>query len=360
MTKLTFVCPCYNHEKYVLDFLNSLLKQTDSNWELIIIDDCSLDDSVARIKTIQDDRIRLFQNNFNQGINASFSKGIGIANTELISFVASDDMLYSDYVETMFDMFEQNQEIAACYTPLSHMNLQGKLLSTSTSLPTDKSEMEIFAQMFLNENLLPSPGMVFRKSILAPYLPLNSGMFQYSDYQMHFYLLFKNKIKFLDKALVQYRISPKSACARSPEAILREDIETEELMNTVLHLIGKDKASFLKYFGDYSLINNNEIYEETIPFWFGRLAMASPIAARQKWGLKIIRDFIACEDHMKFLQQYYNFSYKDYLGYASLISASSDQNSQTIQKYKQKIKKLKKIRFMLVIICLIMGVCLCL
>lgn len=38
-SKITFVCPCYNHEKYVKDFLNSLLNQINPNWELIIIDD---------------------------------------------------------------------------------------------------------------------------------------------------------------------------------------------------------------------------------------------------------------------------------------------------------------------------------
>ena len=91
--KITFVCPCYNHENYVSDFLNGLLCQTNPNWELIIIDDCSSDNSVNKIMSVHDKRIHLIQNNYNMGINADVSRGIDLATTEIVSFVASDDVL---------------------------------------------------------------------------------------------------------------------------------------------------------------------------------------------------------------------------------------------------------------------------
>ena len=159
MNKITFVCPCYNHEKYVLDFLNSLLAQTNPNWELLIFDDCSKDETVKAIRSVQDERIHLIQNPYNKGMAYAVSEGIKLAKTEIISFVASDDMLYPEYVETVLDSFEKNPNISAVYTPLNHMNQAGELLETTTKLPTKKTEEEIFANLFIGENLLPSPGM---------------------------------------------------------------------------------------------------------------------------------------------------------------------------------------------------------
>ena len=360
MNKLTFICPCYNHEKYVLDFLNSLLVQTNSNWELLIFDDCSSDETVKVIKSVQDARVHLIQNPYNKGMAYAVFKGIEQAKTELLSFVASDDMLYPEYVETVLKAFKTNPQIAACYTPLNHMNQDGELLGTTTPLPTDKTETEIFAYMFLNENLLPSPGMAFKKSILLPHLPLDVGMIQYTDWQLHFFLMYGHSIQLLENSLVQYRVAEGSACARSPVVILREDIETEKLMNTVVDLIGQDKKAFLKYFGSYPLIKENKIEPTTIPFWLGRLALDSTVEAKQKWGLQMIMNFIAKEENLTLVHQLYGFSYKDYMKSASLINLSINQEVSTIKKYKRKIRKLKRIIIILITLCLVLGGVLCL
>lgn len=358
--KLTFVCPCYNHENYVVGFLNSLLSQTNPNWELLILDDASSDRSVSEVQSISDPRIRLIQNTYNKGINANVSKGFSLAETELISFVASDDCLYPDYVETMLSVFNTHPEIVACYTPLKHMDIQGRPLESVTPLPVNMAESDIFAHMFLNENLLPSPGMVFKKSVLLPYLPLDAGLIQYSDYQMHFFLLFQNKIKLLQEPLVQYRVSPKGACARSPSVTLREEIETEKLMDTVVNLIGTDETSFVTYFGNHPLVSGKQISSEVIPFWLGRLALTSPIEAKQKWGLQTIMNIIASDENIDRLHQLYGFSYKEYMGYASLVKQKGNTSEQNTKKYKRKIRRLKRLCIILAIIVVILGAWLCL
>lgn len=350
--KITFVCPCYNHEKYVGSFLNSLIGQTDPNWELIIIDDCSTDNSVAQIKSFSDKRIHLITNSFNKGINANVSHGIQIAKTEIVSFVASDDILYPNYVETVLDTFDKYSNIGACYTPLNHMNTNGELLVSTTPLPATKSEAEIFADMFLNENLLPSPGMAFKRSVFEPYLPLDAGLIQYSDYQMHFFILFNTKIKMLDTPLVQYRISQTGTCARSPSVVLREDIETQKLMDNVVNLIGDSKRNFDRFFGKHPLIVENKIPSETIPFWLGRLALTSRNVAKQKWGLQTIMNFISTNEHVSLLNRLYGFCYGDYMKMAGTIVANMAQQPLDIKlnKYRKKAKKLKQIVILLIVL----------
>ena len=75
----SIICPCFNHEKYVSDFINSVLEQTYEDFELIIIDDCSEDDSVKIIKSFNDKRIKLIQHEYNKGINAVINTDVFIS-----------------------------------------------------------------------------------------------------------------------------------------------------------------------------------------------------------------------------------------------------------------------------------------
>ena len=354
MSKITFFCPSYNHEKYVKEFLDSLLAQTNPNWELLIFDDCSSDKTAEEIKSVHDERIHFFQNPYNKGMAYAVSKGIEMATTEFVAFTGSDDRFYPEYVETVLDTFQKNPEILACYTPLQYMNEQGQLLKSILSLPEGKNTEEIFADMFINENLLPSPGMAFKKSVMQKFLPFDVGMIQFTDYQMHFFLMYQHQIKLFEKPLVQYRVSEESACARSANVLIREEIETKKLMDTVVRLIGEDKEAFLKYFGAYTLIKENEIVSATIPYWLGRLALTSSVANKRKWGLQTIMDFIGVEENMALLHKLYGFSYKDYMGYAAIVN----EKMSKLQKYKKKIKTMKKIIIGLIVLCLILGGCL--
>lgn len=347
--KITFVCPCYNHEKYIKVFLNSLLDQTNPNWELIIIDDCSTDNSVKCIQSIHDKRIHLIQNPFNMGINANVSYGIQTARTELVAFVASDDALYPEYVEVILRTFNEHRNIDACYTPLRHINKNGDLLDSFTQLPISKTESQIFSDMFLGDNLLPSPGMAFKKTIFKAYLPLDTGLIQYSDYQMHFFVLFNHKIKMLDVPLVKYRLSQDSASARKPGTLLREELETTKLMDNVVSLIETDKKQFNRIFGNHILFQNKKITTETIPFWLGRLALTSTNLSKQKWGLQTIMNYISNKKHMVLLNKLYGFSFKDYLKYASMI-VQDDRTTIELEKKNRKIKKYKILSNILIIL----------
>lgn len=356
--KLTFVCPCYNHENYVVDFLHSLLVQTNPNWELIIIDDFSTDGSVTKIKSVKDNRIHLIQNKYNRGINAGLCMGISLAKTDLVSFVASDDMLYPEYVETVLDVFNKYPNISACYTPLDYMDESGMAMNKGVCLPIDKSAERIFADMFTGVNMLPSPGMAIKTDEIQKHLPLDNGIIQYQDWQLHFLLLFKNKIHMLDKPLVRYRVSNTSACARSKPVIVREKIETKKLMDTVVDLIGNDKNAFMTYFGDNPIVDGQNIDARTIPYWLGRIALTSTNYEKQCWGLQTIMNFIADDKNVQLLNKLYGFSFKDYMKFANLVSSDDDKE---IMSKNKKIKKYKTVSNILMVLCIIlMGVIVCL
>ena len=342
-SNITFICPCYNHEKYLLEFLGSLVKQTNCNWELIIIDDCSSDKSVDVINSVKDRRITFIKNSFNRGINANVSRGILQAKTELISFVASDDVLYPDYVETVLSVFNDAPDVDVCYTPLQHINENGALINSVTTLPYSFSEHQILEKMFLDENLLPSPGMAFKKRVFTPYLPLDFGIIQYSDYQMHFFVLLDHKIKMLESPLVLYRVTQNSTSSRSKAVLLREKIETEKLMNSFVRLVGDNLLLFNKIFSHNKTIVGNKVTNETILYWLGRIALLSSNKNKQEWGLSVIMNYISNDKNVRLLHELYGFSYKEYLKMAEFVVSGStlSEDEIKIKKYKSRIKKLQ-------------------
>lgn len=97
--KVSVVITSYNYEKYIKDAIDSVLSQTYSDFEIIIVDDCSSDKSVEVIKQFNDKRIKFIQNERNLGLKASMQKAISHCTGEWIAFLESDDMWVSDTLE---------------------------------------------------------------------------------------------------------------------------------------------------------------------------------------------------------------------------------------------------------------------
>ncbi|WP_435264081.1 glycosyltransferase family 2 protein [Tenacibaculum sp. nBUS_03] len=94
MYKVSIITPSYNSENFISETIKSVLNQTYSNWELIIVDDCSTDNTEQVIKEFskKDERIKFFKNIKNSG--AAVSRNVGLENStgRFISFIDSDDL----------------------------------------------------------------------------------------------------------------------------------------------------------------------------------------------------------------------------------------------------------------------------
>lgn len=97
------VIPLYNKEQSIVNTLLSVLKQSYQNFEIVVIDDGSTDNSVDAVKTINDERIRLI-NQENQGVSAARNRGIREAKYEWIAFLDGDDIWESDHLEEIIKM----------------------------------------------------------------------------------------------------------------------------------------------------------------------------------------------------------------------------------------------------------------
>lgn len=106
MDKISIVVPVYNAVRYLEETINSILGQTYENWELLLIDDCSKDDSAKICYKFQknDVRIRFLRNEQNIGSAATRNKGIKCASGKYIAFVDSDDTIEPNYLECLYQV----------------------------------------------------------------------------------------------------------------------------------------------------------------------------------------------------------------------------------------------------------------
>lgn len=138
---ITVIVPCYNGEKWIGRCLHSLLAQTYTDIEILVINDGSTDRTAQVVQSVCDPRIRLI-NQANAGVSAARNRGIEEAKGEMIAFVDGDDYVESTYLQTLFSMcgeeclpvvsFGKNESLEA----VLHDQIGGKYEVIST-MPED-------------------------------------------------------------------------------------------------------------------------------------------------------------------------------------------------------------------------------
>lgn len=127
---VSIITPSYNSAHYIQKTIDSVINQTYPNWELLVIDDCSSDNSVAIIENLSelDSRIKLVKLDKNSGAAVARNTGIEHAKGRFIAFLDSDDTWNPDKLEKQIEFMLTN-DYAFTYTAYHKVNEKGKYLS---------------------------------------------------------------------------------------------------------------------------------------------------------------------------------------------------------------------------------------
>lgn len=109
MPRLSIIVPVYNTAKYLKQCLDSLINQTLEDIEIIIVNDCSLDNSLDIIKSYKDKRVKLIEHKENMGIGRSRNDALEKATGEFLGFVDSDDFVDLDMYEKYYNFAKKNK-----------------------------------------------------------------------------------------------------------------------------------------------------------------------------------------------------------------------------------------------------------
>ncbi len=131
---ISIITPSYNSAKFIGDTIQSVLNQTYTNWEMVIVDDCSKDETVKIIQQYEDERIRLIQLQENSGPAIARNTAIEAAQGRYLSFLDSDDQWLPEKLEIQL-RFMQEREIAFSYSKYKNMTEDGIETNTIVDVP---------------------------------------------------------------------------------------------------------------------------------------------------------------------------------------------------------------------------------
>jgi glycosyltransferase involved in cell wall biosynthesis len=112
--KISVILPVYNAEKYIKESIESILKQSFGDFELILINDGSNDDSEKEILSFEDSRIRYYLNETNLGLIKTLNKGIAQARGKYVARMDADDICAPNRFEKQFNYLEQHYDVVIC------------------------------------------------------------------------------------------------------------------------------------------------------------------------------------------------------------------------------------------------------
>jgi glycosyltransferase involved in cell wall biosynthesis len=225
---VSIIIPSYNSASYISRLMDSLLSQTYTNWEAIIVDNNSKDDTIDLLKKYADSRIKIFTIN-NEGVIAK-SRNLGISKSqgEWIAFLDSDDWWESDKLEMASAFFEDNVDLIYHKLVIAY----DKNLFSKKSLYYRKVN-NVHKELLIHGNFIPNSSVMIRSSIIRMVGKISENTKLVGSEDYNYLLKITNqtqKIKFIDKKLGYYYMNP-NGVSRKRMSISHKEAISEFLKN---------------------------------------------------------------------------------------------------------------------------------
>ncbi|MDL2223482.1 glycosyltransferase [Bacteroidales bacterium OttesenSCG-928-M11] len=203
MSKISVVMPVYNAEKYISESIDSVLKQSYSNFEFIIIDDGSTDNTLNIIQSYNDKRILLLQNNHDYIV--SLNKGLQYAKGKYIARMDADDVMHIDRLRIQHAIMEEEPSITVCGTWMTHFGEDIQAGNIARSL---NGLIEDPLLLFLRGNFIFHPTTCIRRDFLVKHNLAYQPYDHAEDYKLWSEIAKRNGTFYIEsQPLLYYRIS---------------------------------------------------------------------------------------------------------------------------------------------------------
>ncbi len=242
------IMPTYNHAKFIGEAIQSVLNQTYKNFELLIIDNYSEDNTGKIVTSYKDDRIKYFKFRNNGIIAASRNHGIKHAQGEYIAFIDSDDLWLPEKLEKQVIFLNKHTECFLVYSKSFLQQKNGENLYTRPK-KKDLKEGKVFKELFLSNNFILILTVLMKNNIEGtPYFfDEDRDLIAIEDYDLWLNIAKTEIIGYINEPLTVYRIHEAniskgilSYFKRNLKIIYkyRHDVDIVTIFKKLIYLIG--------------------------------------------------------------------------------------------------------------------------
>jgi glycosyltransferase involved in cell wall biosynthesis len=253
--KISVILPVFNREHLIERAIRSVLNQSYTNLELLVIDDASTDRTPKKIFEIMDDRLKYFRNNANFGPSKSRNRGIELSSGELIAFQDSDDEWYPDRLEKQINtLCNSSEDTAAVYCAMEFIDFNtGKKIGEFVYNAD-------FRKTFTKGTHLVCPANVtvlIKKNILEEVGYFDERLFAEEDIELAIRVSKKYRYEYIPESLVKITRNHDQLMANAKNYILAEEIIYEKhkdyLSKKILFGVCKQIANYYILTDNYGL-----------------------------------------------------------------------------------------------------------
>ena len=252
---VSVLMPVYNAEKFLTAAIDSILNQTLSDFEFIIIDDCSTDSSSQLILGYDDSRIKYFKNEINRGITYTLNRGIDLAAARYIARMDADDISHPQRIKKQYDYLLANPDCALVSSRANVVNENGGLIYVDNT----PSEFYYFKLVFTSPFFHPSVMYVKEKVLEAGKYVVPHA----EDFELFWQLSRTCRFYNIPEVLLDYRVTDTSLFHGSKKKEYADAVHQQCLRN-IQYYTGDNfqfPESFLKcYQFEYdALVKENDV-----------------------------------------------------------------------------------------------------
>ncbi len=205
---ISVILPVFNGEKYLSKSIESILRQTINDFELIIVNDGSTDTTETIILSYKDERIRYIKNEQNLKLIKTLNRGIKLSRGQYLSRMDADDIAFPNLFEEQLKIFANFKNVDIVNIRNNILSNDGKYFYKSKSTITVNSEVHQHIVFF--QNLISHPGVMVKASLMRNYLYFDhENVTHFEDVDLWYRLLKNgNKCYTINKCLLYYRKTP--------------------------------------------------------------------------------------------------------------------------------------------------------
>ena len=260
---VSIVLPMYNAAEYIKECVDSILMQTYSDFELLIIDDGSTDDSMEILEKYDDQRIRLIKNEHN--FIASLNLGLKESRGKYIARMDADDKMKPHRLKMQVKTMESNPEIAFSS---SYMQLMG---GTDIYNAGIQGEIIHLKPMLLVGNFVSHPTTMIRKEFIETHNLAYKTDYPYAeDYKLWTEIaICGGRLYVVPEALIDYRVSESQVSRKHHEEQVASalKIRNELLVHLITHEAGEYQQEVTNLFNAFADLNEKGLVQEDSIFW---------------------------------------------------------------------------------------------
>jgi glycosyltransferase involved in cell wall biosynthesis len=315
--KVSVIMTSYNHAKYLRQAIESVLAQTFRDFELIIWDDGSADDSWQIINSYSDPRILAFRNEVNlHGGNVRRALAQA-APAQYVAIQHCDDIWEPEKLERQVAFLDENPQIGAVFTWVSVIDADGSPFEDETHFyhhifdQSDRSRHEWLNYFFYQGNALCHPSAMLHRVCYDECGLYRPGMAQLPDFDMWVRLCLKYEIRVLPERLVRFRVHSNevNSSGNRPETRVRAQFEYLQLLNNYKSV--RNAEDFLKVFPSAEKYMKTSGFDPD--FALGMLALEAGWPTRELFGLTVLFEALNDPARAERINQLYGFSHADFV-----------------------------------------------